>query len=70
LHPLFYGIGEPLLITMTIALFAGQIQNPNILMTIFVVTMWALIWGIYIVIRHGDLVSKIVSALRLNVACN
>jgi O-antigen/teichoic acid export membrane protein len=68
LRPLISGIGEPLLGTIVIALLAGQIPNPNTWMTIVVVMIWTLIWGIYIALRHGDLLSKIFLSLRQNVA--
>ena len=70
LRPLLYEIGEPLLVTIIIALFASQIENSNILMTIIVVVTWVFCWGIYIFIRHGDLVSKIFSAFRKDEAFN
>ncbi len=70
LRPLIYGLGEPLLITIIIALLAGQIPNPNPLLTAISAMIWVFCWGIYIVVRHGELVAKIFSAFRRDLVFN
>jgi lipopolysaccharide exporter len=64
MEPLISGLAEPLLATLIIGAAVAGIPRPGVLMTIMSLTIWGLLWGLYILFRHRDLLSKFVHTFK------
>jgi len=67
-QPFANGLVEPLGITVIIALIVIKIPRSGNFMTILSVMTWGFLWGLYILLRHHDLLLMLISTLKRDVA--